>query len=124
MKSYCVKYQEVSVYDIEVEAEDFNAAEAAFDRLADEGKIDFSEGWFEDGQITEIICEDGNIRETKTMSFSDMERMVNILKAYVANDAVGICESSILYDQLVEAGATDEDIELLGFGYCLPEETD
>ena len=49
------------------------------------------------------------------------ERLFDILKAYVSNDAEAT-EPSYVYDALTFAGCEPEEIEALGFGYVIPEE--
>ena len=48
------------------------------------------------------------------------ERALQILHSYVNND-LQAAESWYVYEALSNAGATDKEIEALGFGCCIPE---
>ncbi len=49
------------------------------------------------------------------------ERAIQILSRYVENDLNAACESEYVAEALRNAGATDDEIEALGFGYCIPD---
>ena len=49
------------------------------------------------------------------------ERVIQILSQYVDND-LNATETGYIYDALTLAGATHNEIEALGFGYCISEE--
>lgn len=48
------------------------------------------------------------------------ERAIQILSGYVDND-LQATETGYIYDALTCAGASHEEIEALGFGYCIPD---
>lgn len=49
------------------------------------------------------------------------DRIVRILSEYVTND-LSATEDGYIYDALSLAGASHEEMEALGFGYCIPED--
>ena len=48
------------------------------------------------------------------------ERAIQILSSYVDND-LQATETGYIYEALTQAGASEEEINALGFGYCIPD---
>lgn len=48
------------------------------------------------------------------------DRAIHLLKSYLAWDLEGIGSESVFYDNLIAIGFSESDIEVLGYGCCIP----
>ena len=49
-------------------------------------------------------------------------RLIELFRTYISNDYAKMSKPSALYEALDNAGLDNEEIEALGFGFCLPDD--
>lgn len=74
--------------------------------------------WDEEGFLTPVYPYSPRCEHHIPIS---RDRVIRILSEYVTND-YSATESGYIYDALSMAGASNHEIEALGFGYCIPDE--
>ena len=113
MSNFIVTFEEVIQHEFEIEAESFHKVGDEFEYLANESQLNFTKGYPVHSAITSVKRYGSESTEKWSFSFADLERITQIFRSYVANDAGAACEEYI-YQALQQAGCTDEDIHELG----------
>ena len=114
MKKFQVDYELIERHVFLVDAESADEAEEIINTTPQ----DFRYPDETVGYITAIKDCDIGISEQKDMSAFDMISLMDIMRRYLEADA-DYLETSAFYENLKQAGADDEAIEMLGFGWCI-----